>query len=95
MAIAPFWSDNDIRKEGSVKYITFHSSESAANPTGRAWLEKVNRYIQMTEEGDNMFQGDWLLTVHWDRVHPSPHGEDNHRGISEVELAKVRIHAYM
>ena len=93
MAIAPFWSDNDIRKEGTVKYITYHSSDANTNAVGKAWFDKVNRYIQMTEEGDSMFQGDWLLTVHWDQVHPSPHGEEDHRGINENELEKVAVFA--
>ena len=91
MVVAPFWSDNDIRKQGAVRYVTFHSSNATTNPVGKAWLDKVNKYIQDTQEGFDMFQGDWLLTVHWDQVHPSPHGEEDHRGISEEELEKVVI----
>lgn len=90
MAVAPFWSDNDIRKEGAVRYATFHSSEVAAKPEGKDWLDQVNTYIQSTQgEGEKAFNGTWVLTVHWANVHPSPHGDEDHRGISEEELDKV------
>lgn len=87
MVIAPYWSDNDIRREGAVRYATFHSSDAARNEQGRNWLQRVNQYVQTSQEND--FEGTWLLTAHWDTVHPSPHGENDHRGISEEELAKV------
>lgn len=91
MAVSPFWSDNDIRREGAVRYATFHSGDAATNPDGKNWLDQVNMYIQSTQqEGEEKFQGNWLLTVHWDHVHPSPHGEEDHRGISEEELGKVK-----
>ena len=90
MAVAPFWSDNDIRKEGAVRYASYHTSEAATNPEGKQWLDQVNEFIQnFQSEGEDEFQGSWVLTVHWENVHPSPHGEDDHRGISEEELAMV------
>ena len=90
MAVAPFWSDNDIRKEGAVRYASYHTSEAATNPEGKQWLDQVNEFIQnFQSEDEEEFQGSWLLTVHWDSVHPSPHGEDDHRGISEEDLDKV------
>ena len=90
MAIAPFWSDNDIRREGAVRFATFHSNDAASNPEGKNWLDQVNMYIQSTQDEDEgKFEGNWLLTVHWDHVHPSPHGEEDHRGINEDELEKV------
>ena len=90
LAVAPFWSDNDIRREGAVRYATFHSTQAASNPEGRDWLRQVNRYVQSTqEEGEEEFEGRWVLTVHWENVHPSPHGEEDHRGISEEQLEKV------
>ena len=50
-------------------------------------LSQVNQRV-----GDligERFYGEWLLIVHWDHVHPSPHGEDDHRGIPEDDLEKV------
>lgn len=92
MAVAPFWSDNDIRREGAVRYATFNANDAASNPDGKRWLDQVNMYIQSTQgEDEERFEGNWLLTVHWDHVHPSPHGEDDHTGINEKELEKVRL----
>ena len=92
IAVAPFWSDNDIRREGAVRFATFHSNDAASNnPVGRNWLHQVNTYIQSTQqEGEEEFEGNWVLTVHWDNVHPSPHGEEDHLGINEEELQKVK-----
>ena len=92
MAVAPFWSDNDIRREGTVRYASFHSDDTVINPQGKSWLDQVNTYIQSTQgEEEEPFVGEWVLTVSWSNVHPSPHGDDDHRGISEDELAKVQI----
>ena len=89
--MAPFWSDNDIRKEGAVRYATYCTSqECTTSPEGKAQLSNVNEYIQsLQEEGEPKFIGKWLLVVHWDHVHPSPHGEDDHKGIPKDELNKV------
>ena len=83
-AVAPFWSDNDIRKAGEVLYATYNAAEGDANPEGNALLEEVNMYIQNNE--DEEFEGSWLLVAHWKSVHQSPHGADNH---TESQLDKV------
>ena len=92
LAVAPFWSDNDIRKAGAVRYATYNSEEGDTNPNGKQLLEEVNNYIQDLQEDediDEVFVGTWLLVVHWDHVHPSPHGADDHNGIPETLLEKV------
>ena len=94
LAVAPFWSDNDIRKEGEVRFATYcnitTSPECVTSTNGQNLLDDVNKYIQgRQKEGDTQFVGSWLLVVHWDHVHPSPHGSDNHEGIPEEELNKV------
>ena len=92
LAVAPFWSDNDIRKEGAVLYAAYNIIERATKPEGQALMDDVNEYIQnLQEEGEQRFRGKWLLVVHWDHVHPSPHGEEDHEGIPEDELEKVYI----
>ena len=88
--MAPFWSDNDIRRSGAVHYAVYSSSEGASNQQGRAILDQVNARIQAQQpEGEEVFTGTWILIAHWDHVHPSPHGDDNHRGIPEEELERV------
>lgn len=90
LAVAPFWSDNDIRKEGAVRYAAYSITERAEKPEGEQLMDDVNEYIQnLQEEGEERFRGKWLLVVHWDHVHPSPHGEEDHNGIPEDELEKV------
>lgn len=91
IAVAPFWSDNDIRKEGAVRYATYSTSDED-NPQGEQLMSDVNEYIRnLQEEGETRFRGKWLLVVHWDHVHPSPHGEEDHNGIPEDELEKVPV----
>ena len=94
LAAAPFWSDNDIRRAGSVRYATFHNNtpEDLANEPGQTLLAEVNKYIQDRQgEGEEPFVGNWLLIAHWDNVHPSPHGEDGQSGISVEELERVAL----
>ena len=86
LAIAPFWSDNDIRKAGAVRYVAYGSRAGDKTTKGEMMLHKVNQYVKRADEE---FTGKWLLVAHWDHVHPSPHGDDNHRGIPDSELEKV------
>jgi hypothetical protein len=90
LVVAPFWSDNDIRKEGAVRYATYVDSQAnaAINPSGKALLDIVNANIQ-EEESEPMFVGLWMLIAHWDGVHPSPHGSEDNAGFSEDELNRV------
>lgn len=86
LAVAPFWNDNDIRKAGAVRYVAYGLQIGDTTSRGKKLLDQVNKRIR---EVDEDFSGKWLLIAHWDHVHPSPHGDDNHRGILESELEKV------
>ena len=89
LSVAPFWTDNDIRRAGTVLYATYDDKEDAkTNKAGRRLLASVNKYIQgrYTEE---LFNGDWLLVAHWYDVHPSPHGEENQDDFNTENLGKV------
>ena len=97
--IAPFWSDNDIRREGTIRYATYcefpftrNGNECQQNNRGQAMLNMVNEYIQGTQtSAEDRFFGKWMLIAQWDHVHPSPHGDENARSISESLLGKVRL----
>lgn len=91
LAVAPFWSDNDIRKAGAVRYVTYTLQIGDTTSPGKKLLDEVNKRIRKVDED---FSGKWLLSAHWDHVHPSPHGDDNHRGIPKSELEKVSIVLY-
>ena len=84
--IAPFWSDNDIRKSGAVRYVTYSLQVGDETSQGKMLLDEVNRNV---EKIDKEFTGKWLLIAHWDHVHPSPHGNDDHIEIPDSELEKV------
>lgn len=93
MAIAPFWSDNDIRSEGRVTYISYSCNGDAFGTcqepqTGNNMLTMANDYINEVLESEERFVGTWLLVAHWQNVHPSPHG-DPVPGIPQEELDKV------
>ena len=94
-AIAPFWSDNDIRKAGTVRYATYcnlTNTEGCNNhDNGQTILDEVNRFIQENRgEDDKFYTGHWMLIAQWDHVHTYPHGSDDTQGIPEQELSKVR-----
>lgn len=86
LVIAPFWSDNDIRKAGAVRYVVYGLQVGDETSQGKMLLDIVNQNVQKV---DDKFTGRWLLFVHWDHVHPSPHGDRDHRGIPDSELEKV------
>ena len=93
LAIAPFWSDNDIRKDGEVRYVSYCNLPRQCNISheGQAVLDDVNNYVQnaIQEENKPPFVGHWVMVVHWDHVHPSPHGAEDHNGITDDVLNQV------
>ena len=68
-ATAPFWGDADTRKAGEVYYEVHATGTQASDDL----INQVNAFLQ-TEEGVT-FAGNWMLVVHWDAVHPWPHGK--------------------
>ena len=81
--VAPFWSDNDIRKNGTVRYV-----DIVKGSEGNYLLEETAAYVRNTlliEE----FRPTWMIVAQWDKVHPHPHGADSHEGFSEEFLGKV------
>lgn len=88
--VAPFWSDNDIRKEGTVRYISIAEGGSAQ---GDALISQTSSFLAVRRNMDkeDLFIGIqiWMLVAQWDQVHPHPHGADDHEGISESFLEKV------
>ena len=89
--IGPFWSDNDIRREGTIRYVTIEST----SPTGsiRIMNETADYVNDRLVVGDEVFQPTWMIIAQWDRVHPHPHGEP-HEGASEEYLNRVSSYDY-
>ena len=65
-SVAPFWSNADLRVEGSVRWRIYNRSEIDFSP--------VDNLISI--EKNTTYDGDWMLVVHWDGIHPFPHGDD-------------------
>jgi len=70
--IAPYWSDNDIRREGNVSYEVFQFQETGTH--GDEVLDAVNSYIQEEFENATNFVGVYMILAEWNTVHPFPHG---------------------
>ena len=97
LAVAPFWSDNDIRREGRVRYFSYSCNAVGFNPCvepqeGNDALTAINDYInEVLDEDEDRFTGEWMLIAHWENVHPSPHGGDNTDNFPQEELDKVPL----
>ena len=69
--IAPFWSDHDIRNEGSVSYQVHQLGRDSNSPSAQL-LQYVSTFVNY-QTGAN-FSGQWMLLAQWTQVHPYPHG---------------------
>ena len=84
--VAPFWSDNDIRRAGTVRYVLI---ENGTSITGDELLETANAFIQREHQVN--FTGKVMLVAQWDHVHPYPHGSPGADSQDE-SLNKVNSH---
>ena len=87
--VSPFWSDNDIRRDGTVRYIAIEEGSSAE---GDAILADISQLLQQRSHPD--FIGKYAIIAQWDHVHPFPHGNPSGYNISDTELNKVYTHEY-
>ena len=72
--VAPFWSDNDIRKNGTVRYVDIniryllnltHDYENRIISEVIAHLRKTG-----TTGIEQEFQPTWMIIAQWDKVPP-------------------------
>jgi hypothetical protein len=86
--LSPFWSDVDIRREGTVRYVLITRSSS---DLGELIIDNASRYINERFLGEDAlpYHPTWVLVAQWDGVHPHPHGSGNHEGIDEKYLNRV------
>ena len=67
--VAPYWTDNDIRRSGEVYYETFVKGRSKSEDNA---LNKLNQYLRTNTE--QHFSGTFMILAEWQEVHPYPHG---------------------
>ena len=72
--VAPFWTDNDIRREGNVSYEVFQAQATGAY--GDQLLDDISRYIRERNASSN-FSGSFMILAEWRDVHPYPHGSSS------------------
>jgi len=69
-----------------VKYYTYcnldRNTDCQRDAQGEEVIDAVNEYVRTAIQGEEgtPFNGKWVLVVHWDHVHPSPHGGDDPGG---------------
>ena len=86
--LSPFWSDVDIRREGTVRYVPITRGTS---DLGDMIIDQASEYVNGRFVNGNgvTFRPTWTLVAQWDGVHPHPHGADDHEGIDEEYLDRV------
>ena len=86
--ISPFWSDVDIRREGTVRYVLITRDSSNL---GNLIIDNATRYIneRFLSEDALTYRPTWVLVAQWDGVHPHPHGSDKREGVDEEYLNRV------
>lgn len=66
--VAPFWSDIDLRLEGTVSW------DIITRDQDQQILDQVSTHIQQNYNGASTFSGEWMMVIAWNDVHPFPHG---------------------
>ena len=74
--VAPFWSDNDIRKNGTVRYVDINiRSRDSLNSTRdheNHLISEVLAHLKKTGTTgiEQVFQPTWMIIAQWDKVPP-------------------------
>lgn len=72
LVVAPFWSDVDVRLEGSIQYETFVRIPGFSREN--VLLNYVSGYVANEWNNAENFTGSTMLVVQWNYVPPYPHG---------------------
>lgn len=68
--LAPFWSNNDIRSEGTIRFEVY--DRNSGDDSGSV-LDSVSDAI--ANQTGEAFRGTWMLLAEWANCHPYPHGQ--------------------
>ena len=69
--MAPYWTDNDIRRDGEVYYEALIKGQ---NKNDDSVLNRVNHYIALNADPD--FIGTFMILAEWQNVHPYPYSSN-------------------
>ncbi len=70
--IAPYWSDNDIRLSGAVRYVEYTSTHQI--PAVRAKLAEVSELL--SDATGSVFSGVWMFLAEWSNCSSFQAGSD-------------------
>lgn len=89
LVIAPFWSDIDIRLEGSIYYKKY--IRTSENESDIKLLNFISGYIANRQSNATNFTGNTMLVVQWKNVPPYPHGASSVFNQLDSFINKVSI----
>lgn len=87
VVIAPYWSDNDIRMSGTIRYETYETSHPS--PLVQERLREISEFV--SNGTGTTFSGVWMLLVEWNMCPPYPAGEMNSMGVDPTFLSSVSV----
>ena len=85
--IAPFWSDNDIRMSGQVRYEVY---EAGTLTQIDSELSEVSQFIANETKGE--FNATWMLLAEWRDCHPFPHAEPTAADPATIPILSMVIY---
>ena len=69
--VAPFWSDNDIRKNGTVQYVDINIRDLTHDHENLIISEVLDHLRKTGTIGIGQeFQPTWMIVAQWDKVPP-------------------------
>ena len=68
--VAPFWSDNDIRKNGTVRYVDINIRDLTHDHENHILVSDVLAHLRKTGTTGKEFQPTWMIVAQWDKVPP-------------------------
>ena len=85
---APYWSDNDIRREGTVRYVVIKEGEGDFFDDSSIFISAATSLVRRIHFRE--FQARAMLVAQWENVHSYPHGADNYGAFNDDFLNKVQ-----
>ena len=73
--VAPYWTDNDIRREENVSYEVFQLQNTGSYAD--QLLDDISGFIREHNISSD-FTGCLIILAEWKNVHPYPHGDREH-----------------
>ena len=87
LVVAPFWSDVDVRLQGSIHFKVF--VRTSGNEQDIELLNFVSGYIALTQNNAANFTGNTMLVAQWRDVPPYPYGSS--RFLDRLDSISIKV----